>query len=125
MAKNHYERFTEQRKYYIKLLDIRKPKDLSGQVYSDMPKGCRNDATLDEIVNIIQELDNHIFLQEESIKFYEKVKKESEEHLNKLTGLDAEVYRMFVLEGMSLQEIAVKLNYEYSYIKKISHRVKG
>ena len=121
--KNLIENYQDQQRYYRKLLEARKPKDIKAQQYDDMPKGSQNALGMKEILDIIEELDNHIYILEQALEKAEEGRIETEEGLNKLEGLEAEVYKMHVLEGMSLKEVANRLEYAYDYIRTISSRM--
>jgi hypothetical protein len=52
-------------KYYTKLLNSGAPKDVSSINYDGMPKGSRNDMSLDRILEAIHKAESHLYLAEE------------------------------------------------------------
>jgi DNA-directed RNA polymerase sigma subunit (sigma70/sigma32) len=108
------------KKYYTKLLHGGAPADISGINYDGMPKGSRNDMTLDRIIESIHKCESHLYLSQEEKKCKEKAKRDMEEILSKMEGLEYQVFYNRVVKGMTLEQIAKQLNYSGIWIKKIS-----
>jgi DNA-directed RNA polymerase specialized sigma subunit len=108
------------KKYYTKLLNSGAPKDINGINYDGMPKGSRNDMTIDRIIESIHKIESHLYLAQEEKKCKEKAKKDIEEILGKMEGLEYQVFYNRVVKGLTIEKIAEKLNYSESHIKRIS-----
>jgi hypothetical protein len=110
-------------KYYSKLLHSGAPAEMTGIVYDGMPKGSRNDMTLDRILESIHKAESHLYLAQEEKKCKEKAKKDIEEILSNMGGLEHQVFYRRVVKGMTLEKIAEQLDYEFGYIRKISMKI--
>lgn len=51
---------------------------------------------------------------------FEAIRIQNEKHINKLEGLGYKIARLRFVEGMSYKEIAEKLDYSYSHIRKVA-----
>jgi len=69
------------------------------------------------------QIDSMILLEEERLKNTVRTIQKIDETLQQLEGLHYKVAYMREVEKKSLQEIADELNYEYSYIRKISMKI--
>jgi hypothetical protein len=110
-------------KYYSKLLNGGKPKDIGSINYDGMPKGSRNDMTIDRILEALRKCESHLYLAQEEKKCKEKAKRDIEGILSKMEGLEYQVFYNRVVKGMTLEQIAEKLDYEFGYIRKISMKI--
>lgn len=107
-----------------KLAKIYGPGEVKGLDYSQ-PKGEGvNQIGFEEFLERLQKLESHIYIHLEAIENMEKHKKNIEERIKKLNGIDYKVVYMRDIEGKSLVEIAEELGYSYDYIKEVSARNK-
>lgn len=56
------------------------------------------------------------------LEFYLDIKKETEEKINKLEGLNYQIARMKYMENKSYKQIAIELKMNYSYIRRIASK---
>ena len=112
-------------KYYSKLLNGGKPKDIGSINYDGMPKGSRNDMTIDRILEALRKCESHLYLAQEEKKCKEKAKRDIEGILSKIEGLEYQVFYNRVVKGLTLEQIAEKLNYSEIWIKKVSAKLKN
>lgn len=107
-----------------KLAKVYGPSDIAGIDYSQpkVQKTCQ--MGFEEFLIRLQKLENHIYIHEEAIKNMEKCRKNMEERIKRLKGIDYKVVYLRDIEGKSLVEIADELGYSYDYIKEISARNK-
>ncbi|MSU03217.1 sigma factor-like helix-turn-helix DNA-binding protein [Tissierella pigra] len=70
----------------------------------------------------LHQLEEHISMHQSTIDEMEELKKEMEERIGRLDGLDKKVVYMREIQGKPLKEIADELGYSEIYIKKISAR---
>lgn len=124
LTKDRMDMLQEEREVYIKLMKKGCPGELSGQAYSDMPKGSRNDMSLDRIVNEISKIDSMLYIESERLRVIERYEKEISSKLKKLEGLEYKVMYMKEIEGLSNQEIANKLGYSYQTIANMMCEIK-
>lgn len=99
------------------------PKELTGVDYSDdFISGSPLDTAY--IMNRLAEIRAEITWLEKIINEKENIKKEIENFLGRLEGLDYKVCYYREIRGMGLKGIAEKLGYSQAYIKEISSRNK-
>ena len=98
------------------------PSDISAIDYSQPSIQTSGQLGFEEALIRLQKIDSHILLHQETIKKLEKAKKQMEERIEKLEGLDKKVVYMRDVEGKTLYQIANELGYSEIYIKKISAR---
>jgi hypothetical protein len=111
-------------KYYTKLLNNAAPKHISGINYDGMPKGSRNDMSLDRILEAIRKCESHLYLAEEELKVKEQQKKQLEELMGNMEGLEYKVYYYRVVKGMTQERTAEELEKSDRYIRKIEKKLK-
>ena len=100
------------------------PSDVKGIDYSQPKVQNTNQIGFEEFLERLYKLEHHIYIHEEAIKNMEKCRKNMEERIKKLEGIDQKVVYMRDIEGKTLVQIAEELGYSYDYIKEISARNK-
>lgn len=100
------------------------PSDISAIDYSQPSIQTSGQLGFEEALIRLQKIDSHILLHTETIKKLEKAKRQMEERIEKLEGLDRKVVYMRDALNKPLTEIAEELGYSYQYIKEISSRNK-
>ena len=110
-------------KYYTKLLHGGCPRDISGINYDGMPKGSRNDMTIDRILASLQKVESHLYLAQEELACKKQSKTQIEEVMSNMEGLEQQVFYRRIVKGMTLEKIAEQLDYEFGYIRKISMKI--
>lgn len=118
------EAYKAEIKALKKLAKVYGPGDVKGIDYRQPKVQSTNQIGFEEFVKRLQKLENHIYIHEEAIKNMEKCRKNMEERIKKLEGIDQKVVYMRDIEGKALKEIAEELGYSYQYIKEISARNK-
>lgn len=111
------------KKYYSKLLHGGAPKEITGIGYDGMPRGSRNDMTLDRIIESLHKCESHLYLAQEELKCKQKAQRDIEGILEKMEGLEYQVFYHRVVKRLTLEQIAEKLNYSESHIKRISANI--
>jgi transposase-like protein len=111
-------------KYYTALLHSGAPKDISGISYDGMPKGSRNDMSLDRILEAIHKAESHLYLAEEELRVKEQQKKQLEEIMSNMESLEYKVYYYRVVKGMTQEQTAEQLEKSDRYIRKIEKKLK-
>lgn len=112
-------------KYYTKLLNSGAPKDISGINYDGMPKGSRNDTSLDRILEAIHKAESHLYLAEEEKKYKEQQKKQLEEVMANMEGLEYKVYYYRAIKGMTQIEVAAELDKSDRHIRRIEKKLQN
>lgn len=107
-----------------KLAKVYGPSDVKGIDYSQPKVQNTNQIGFEEFLERLYKLEHHIYIHEEAIKNMEKCRKNMEERIKKLEGIDQKVVYMRDIEGKTLKEIAEELGYSYQYIKEVSARNK-
>lgn len=117
--------------YEVQIEAIRKlakldgpPSDISGIDYSQPSVQGARQIGFEEALEMLGKLESHIYLHQQAIANMEKSKREIEEKIKGLEGLDKRVVYMRDIEGMTLKDIAEKLGYSYDYIREISSKNK-
>jgi DNA-binding XRE family transcriptional regulator len=111
-------------KYYTKLLHGGAPKDISGINYDGMPKGSRNDMTIDRIIESIHKAESHLYLAQEELKCKNKLKQSIEEVLSSMEGMEYKVFYYRVIKGMTQEEAAEELDRSDRQIRNIEKKLK-
>jgi DNA-directed RNA polymerase specialized sigma subunit len=106
-------------KYYSKLLNGGKPKDIGSINYDGMPKGSRNDMTIDRILEALRKCESHLYLAEEELKYKEQQKKQLEEVMSNMEGIEYKVYYYRVVKRMTQLEVAEELGKSDRHIRRI------
>ena len=103
--------------------ELRGPKDIIAIDYSKSRGAGIAPRPLEDVLAETMQIDSMICLEEEKLKNTEKTIEAVNDRLKQLDGLHYKIAYMKIVEKKSLQEIAEELNYEYSYIKKISMQI--
>lgn len=98
------------------------PSDVKGIDYTKPRVQESNQIGFEEALFRLHQLEEHISMHQSTIDEMEELKKEMEERIGRLDGLDKKVVYMREIQGKSLKEIADELGYSEIYIKKISAR---
>ncbi len=118
------EAYKAEIKALKKLAKVYGPSDVKGIDYSQPKVQNTNQIGFEEFLERLYKLEHHIYIHEEAIKNMEKCRKNMEERIKKLEGIDQKVVYMRDIEGKTLKEIAEELGYSYQYIKEVSARNK-
>ncbi len=111
-------------KYYTKLLHSGAPKDISGINYDGMPKGSRNDMSLDRIVESIHKAESHLYLAQEELKCKNKLKQSIEEVLSSIEGMEYKVFYYRVVKGLTQEQTAEIIDRSDRQIRNIEKKMK-
>ena len=122
--KERLKTYEIQLKTISKLAKLDGPSDISAIDYTKPYVDKTNQIGFEEALEMLHKIESHIYLHKEAIKNMEKLRKNIEERIKKLEGIDYKVVYMRDIEGKSLVEIADKLGYSYDYIKEVSARNK-
>lgn len=96
---------------------------VKGVSYDSLPGGSKNDTPLEVHWDRIRRIDNAIMIEQDRIKILENTKTKMDKKLEELEGLDKKIYSM-QLQGYTLKEIADKLSYNESYIRRVAAEIK-
>ena len=110
------------RRYRVRILVKQSPAGYpEGQSYldADTIRGSRNMGFTDAL-DELDRIDGYIAEQEKNIARIEQDIQEITKLVDSLTGLEQKVKYMQLVQGMSLREIAGRLNYNESYIRRVS-----
>jgi DNA-directed RNA polymerase specialized sigma subunit len=107
------------KKYYTKLLHSGAPAEMTSIVYDGMPKGSRNDMTLDRIIDSIHKAESHLLLATEELRCKEQLKNQLEEVMSNMEGLEYKVYYYRVIKHMTQLEVAEELGKSDRHIRRI------
>lgn len=107
-----------------KLAKVYGPSEVKGIDYTQPRVQNTNQIGFEEFLERLYKLEHHIYIHEEVIKNMEKCRKNMEERIKRLEGIDYKVVYLRDIEGKSLVEIADELGYSYQYIKEVSARNK-
>lgn len=118
------EAYKAEIKVLKKLAKVYGPSDVKGIDYSQPKVQNTNQIGFEEFLERLYKLEHHIYIHEEAIKNMEKCRKNMEERIKKLEGIDQKVVYMRDIEGKKLMDIAEELGYSYQYIKEVSARNK-
>lgn len=118
------EAYKAEIKALKKLAKVYGPSDVKGIDYSQPKVQNTNQIGFEEFLERLYKLEHHIYIHEEAIKNMEKCRKNMEERIKKLEGIDQKVVYMRDIEGKKLMDIAEELGYSYQYIKEVSARNK-
>ena len=118
MAKARIEGLEKQRELLTKLL-FKGPKGYTPIDMSGMPKGSRNDISLDRLVEAVSKIDNMLYIEGELLKGMEETIKKIK---GKLEGLEGNKYKVAykrIIENKAYKEIANELHLSEDYVKHI------
>ncbi len=107
-----------------KLAKVYGPSDVKGIDYSQLKVQNTHQIGFEEFLERLYKLEYQIYIHEEAIESMEKHRRNIEERIKKLKGIDYKVVYLRDIEGKSLIEIADELGYSYQYIKEVSARNK-
>ena len=68
----------------------------------------------------IDRIGKEINALEAMLRAFDMIRKQNEERINKLEGLGYKIAKLRFIKGMSYKEIADKLDYSYSHVRKIA-----
>lgn len=68
----------------------------------------------------VDRIHKKINVLQEMLEAFVMIRDQNEKRINKLQGLGYKVARLRFIEGMSYKEIAVKLDYSYSHIRRVA-----
>lgn len=100
------------------------PKELTGIDYSKEPGGQIIHIPLDKVFDRVVRLEEKLDVEKEILREKIRAKKEIDERLLKLKGLDYKVVYLRDIKGMKLEDIAEELGYSKRHIERISARNK-
>ena len=109
--------------YYEKEMTSLAPHNMGGMGLDSQPKGNRSPHTLDYCYDKVQALNEAIKRTTEYIQALEAKKREIDKKLAGLEGLKYQVAKLKLVDGMKLADIAEKLGYSESHIKRISAEI--
>jgi DNA-directed RNA polymerase specialized sigma24 family protein len=112
------------KKYYTKLLHGGAPADISGINYDGMPKGSRNDMTLDRIIESIHKAESHLYLAEEELKCKIQSKIDIEGVLSKMEGIEHQVFYYRQVRGLTQEQTAEAIERCTRQVKRIEKNIK-
>jgi len=100
------------------------PKELEGVDYSQVKTKISNVIPFEDIANRIIVLKDQLHRNREILDKKNQYRKKMKNNIKKLSGIDYHVTYLRDVEDLSLKDIAQKLNYDYSHIKRVSARNK-
>src|SRR5699024_1463954 len=116
--------------YEIQLETIKKeaklygPGDIKAIDYSEPSVQETPQISFEAALKQMKKIESHILLHQNTIERLEKLKKEIEDNIKELEGIDKKVVYMRDIEGKKLVDIAEELGYSYDYIREISSKNK-
>lgn len=118
-----YESYKAQYKAIKKMARLEGPKDINGIDYSQpVVSSSGNQMDILEGLDRLRRLEHHLYIHSEAIEKMREEKEKMEKQLKDLVGLEYRVIYMRDIEGKSLKEIAIELNYNYQYIREVASR---
>lgn len=100
------------------------PRDITGIDYSRESGGQAIYISMDRLLDRIHRIEERLIVEKNILEQKEKTKKNIEEIIFGMEGLNAKVVRMRDIEGKDLKKISESLGYSYQYIKEVSARNK-
>lgn len=122
--KERVKAYELQKKAIRKLAKLDGPSDISGIDYSQPYVSGTSQIGFEEALLMLGQIDNHIYLHQETIERLEMSKEKMRGRIKKLEGLDKKVVYMRDIEEKSLKEISDELGYSYDYVREISSKNK-
>lgn len=110
-------------KEIITKLMLKGPSGYAPIDYSGMPKGSRNDTTLDRLCEQLGKIDSHLVIHEEMLKHKEEAANKIKDSLQGLEGLHFKIAYKRIIENKSLKEIASELYLSEGYVKQLSAEI--
>lgn len=119
------EAYEEEKKAIEKLGKFGGPQEIGAVDYSEpRVSGGGGQLDLGETLSMLHRIESHIAIHEDNIKNIRNKIKNVEEKVNQFDGIDYKVVYYRDIKGMTLQQIADKLNYSKRQIERISSRNK-
>jgi hypothetical protein len=106
------------KKYYTKLLDCG-PREMGAINYDGMPKGSRNDMTLDRIIEAIHKCESHLVLAEGELRFKTQSRIDIEGVLSKMEGIEYQVFYYRVVRGLTQEQTAEAIEKSDRHIRRV------
>lgn len=110
-------------KYYTRLLD-NGPREMGAINYDGMPKGSRNDMTLDRIIESIHKAESHLVLAEEELRLKTQSRIDIENVLGKMEGIEYQVFYYRVVRGLTQEQTAEIIDRTDRQIRNIEKKLK-
>jgi DNA-directed RNA polymerase specialized sigma24 family protein len=107
-------------KYYAKQMTAGAPRDISAMAQDGQPRGGFSPISLDRAFDEVQKWEHAAYLEKCEIEYLENKKKEIEESIKQLKGLEQKVAFKRIIEGKTLQEMADELHHSFSTIAHVS-----
>jgi DNA-binding XRE family transcriptional regulator len=111
-------------KYYAKLLHGGAPKDISGMSMDGMPKGSRNDMTIDRIIESIHKAESHLLLAEEELRLKTQSRIDIENVLGEMKGIEYQVFYYRIVRGLTQEQTAEAIERCTRQVKRIEKNIK-
>jgi DNA-directed RNA polymerase specialized sigma24 family protein len=111
-------------KYYTKLLHGGAPKDISGMNMDGMPKGSRNDMTIDRIIESIHKAESHLLLAEEELRLKTQSRIDIENVLGEMKGIEYQVFYYRIVRGLTQEQTAEAIERCTRQVKRIEKNIK-
>lgn len=121
--KEQIELFEETKTILDKRMNIRKPKDMKAMTFDSEIRGCRDDTTLDRLSPIYIQIVADIEEYKDLLVKHKATKDKREYELSLCKGLQEQVYTLHTIEGLTLQEVADKLDKKHSYIMEVNAKI--
>jgi hypothetical protein len=113
------------KKYYAKLLHNRGPKDITAISFDGMPKGSRNDMTLDRILESLHKVESHLILAEEELQRKTQSRINMEGILSKMESMEYQVFYYRVIRKLTQEQTAEAIERSTRQIKRIEKKIKN
>jgi DNA-binding XRE family transcriptional regulator len=111
-------------KYYTKLLHGGAPKGISGMSMDGMPKGSRNDMTIDRIIESIHKAESHLLLAEEELRLKTQSRIDIENVLGEMKGIEYQVFYYRIVRGLTQEQTAEAIERCTRQVKRIEKNIK-
>jgi hypothetical protein len=113
-----------ERKHLLKMMHANAPKMPGAIDYSkEKVQSSFVVVPLNEIVERIKEIDGTVLSLHDLYRDKEQTRKKMEEKLSEYEGIDYKVAYLR-MQGKSLFEISLELDYSYDWIRKVNSRIK-
>lgn len=123
LSKIRIQGLEEEQESIKKLMFSARPYEISGVSYSDMPGGSKDYTSFDRLWDRLRRIDNEILIEKDRIKIMGNTKDKMDKALEELQGLQYKIAYMR-MQGYTLLEIADKLKYNESYIRRVAANIK-
>ena len=105
-----------------KLGKIWGPTDVRGVDYSNPQVQGSGQIGFETFLKMLRNIQEKQMICLNTLKELEKTKKEVENSISSLDGLDKKIMYMKTIQGKTLKEIAAELGYSYQYIREVAAR---